>query len=309
MAKTKYRLRNWGQYNRALKDRYRLTIAVTEDVSAGWKAKPSGKRGKPRQYSDLAIGFALTIRELFRLPLRGCEGVLLTILEPFGLAVPDYTTLCRRARGLFIHLRKPERGENIVLAVDSSGLKLYGEGEWKVRMHGEGKRRTWRKLHIGVDVKSGEIISGVLTGADVHDCKVLSDLIPGGQGVLQTVAGDMAYDTRDNYEVITATGAKALIPPRRSAKIWCHGNRHGPPHTRDQTLRYIRKYGRKKWKKENGYHMRSLAETTFFRFKTIFSDRLRSRRPDNQRTESFLRLTLLNKMTASGMPDSYAVAV
>jgi len=307
MDKTRYKVRNWREYNRALKERYRLTIGVSEEVFSGWYAAPSGVRGAPRRYSDVAVEFALTIRALFHLPLRGCEGVLEELVGLLGLAVPDYTTLCRRGKTLAVTLPRLKRGGHLWMAVDASGLKVSGEGEWKVRMHGAGKRRTWRKLHIGVDVETGEIVAGVLTTADVHDSEVLTDLLGGTEGHVEAVGGDGAYDTRDNYEAIRNRGARAVIPPRRGARIWRHGNRRDPPLPRDEILRYIRRHGRNKWKQESGYHRRSLAETAFFRLKTIFDEKLSSRLFDNQATEALLRLRILNRMTAIGMPESYAV--
>lgn len=309
MAKTRYKIRNWREYTRALKNRFRLTILMSEEVFSGWYGSPSGKRGAPRRYSDIAIQFALTLRVLFNLPLRGCEGFVEDVLMLLGmdLECPDYTTLCRRAKTLSVRLPQIRNGEHIRLAVDSSGLKIYGEGEWKVRQHGVGKRRTWRKLHIGVDTDTGEIMVGALTTAGVHDSEVLPDLLEGQEGKVSAVAGDGAYDTREDYEAVAGIGADAVIPPRRGAKTWRHGNRGDPPHPRDENLRYIRKHGRKEWKKKSGYHRRSLAETTFFRIKTIFGDRLRSRDFDNQATEAFLWLSTLNRMTVLGMPDSYPV--
>ncbi len=137
-------------------------------------------------------------------------------------------------------------GENIWMVVDSSGLKIYGEGEWKVRMHGVGKRRTWRKLHIGVDASTGEIVAGAISTAEVHDSEMLPDLLEEMDGAVEAVAGDGAYDTRDDYQEISKIGAKAVIPPRRGANSpRRNGNRGEPPLQRDENLRYIRKHGRK----------------------------------------------------------------
>jgi len=307
MDKIRYNINNWPEYNQALKNRFRLTMLISEEVVSGWYAKRSGKRGAPRRYSDLAIEFVLTLRVLFNLPLRGCEGFAGDVLQLFGfdLECPDYTTLCRRGKVFQVSLPRQRRSENIWMVVDASGLKIYGEGEWKVRRHGIGKRRTWRKLHIGVNAGTGEIVAGVVTTAGVHDSDVLPALLEGLDGAVEAVAGDGAYDTREDYDAIMSIGAKAVIPPRKGAKIWRHGNRKDPPHARDENLRCIRAYGRKKWKEESGYHRRSLAETAFFRLKMIFGDKLRSRDFNNQATEAFLRLSLLNRMTALGMPESY----
>jgi len=308
MGKIRYRVKNWRKYNKALTDRFNINLWINEDTAGAWYAGPSGKRGAPCIYSDEAIRCCLTVRVLLHLPLRGCEGFLSSALSLLGLpwlSTPDYTTLCRRGKTLSVRLPQVRKGGRIFLVVDASGLKICGEGEWKVRTHGIGKRRTWRKLHIGLDPETGEIVVAALTTADVHDSEVLPDLLSGMDGQVKTVAGDGGYDTRGDYDAIAGIGADALIPPRKGAKTWRHGNRKDPPHARDEILRYIRKYGRKKWKEESGYHKRSLAETAFFRIKTIFGDRLRSRDFDNQATEAFLRLSVLNRMTALGMPESY----
>jgi len=307
MGKTLYKVGNWPRYNRALKDRFRLTVLVTEEVVCGWYAAPSGKRGRPRRYSDLAIEFVLTLRVLFNLPLRGCEGFAGDVLRLLGLDLecPDYTTLSRRGKTLDVILPRVREGGRIFLVVDASGLKIYGEGEWKARTHGISTRRAWRKLHIGLDPETGEIVTAALSTEDAHDSEMLPDLLSGMDGAVRAVVGDGGYDTRGSYDAISGIGADAVIPPRRGAKIWRHGNRKDPPHARDENLRYIRMHGRKKWKKESGYHRRSLAETAFSRLKRIFGERLRSRDFDNQATEAFLRLSVLNRMTALGMPDSY----
>jgi len=307
MAKTLYKIGNWPQYNRALKNRFRLTLLVSEDIFAGWYEKASGKRGRPRVYSDLAIELVLTLRVLFNLPLRGCEGFAEDVLRLLGLDLecPDYTTLSRRGKTLDVSLPQVRKGRRIFLVVDASGLKIYGEGEWKVRAHGIGKRRTWRKLHIGLDPETGEILTAALTTEDVHDSEMLPDLLSGMDGAVRAVVGDGGYDTRRNYDAISGIGADAVIPPRKGAKIWRHGNRKDPPHARDEALRYIRRHGRRKWKEESGYHRRSLVETAFSRLKRIFGERLQARDFDNQAAEAFLRLSLLNRMTALGMPQSY----
>lgn len=303
-----YRVANWSVYNRALKDRYRIFLTVSEEVFENWYAKPTGKRGAPEKFSDIAIQFALTIRVVFDLPLRGCEGVVRHIVEPLGLETPEYTTLCRRAKFLTIETPKIHKGESIFIAVDGSGLKVFGEGEWKVRMHGVGKRRTWRKLHIAVDVATGIIVKSALTTADVHDSEMLPELLEGLEGKVKAVAGDGAYDTWDDYEAIDSIGANAIIPPRRGARLRERGKENESIKMRNETVEYVRKHGSKKWKEDSGYHGRSLSENSFYRIKTIFGDGLRSRLFENQASEAFLKVSALNRMTELGMPESYAAA-
>jgi hypothetical protein len=194
------------------------------------------------------------------------------------------------------------------LVLDSSGFKVYGEGEWKVRQHGWSKRRTWRKLHLAVDEATGGIMAAVASEAGVTDDDVVADLIDQVDRPIAQVSADGAYNKRKCYEALEKTGAKVTIPPRRDAKIWQHGNSEGEPWQRDENLRAIRRLGRTRWKKASGYHRRSLAETAIFRLKTIFGATLRSRNFAQQTTELFLRASALNRMPQLGMPESYPLA-
>jgi len=307
MAKVRYRVRNWPEYNRALVNRYRLEVWLSEDVVQGWYAQPTGRRGRQPVYSDLALTFCLTIRALLDLPLRGCQGLLESVLAglDLNLAVPDYSVMCRRARSLKVELPVRRHGVAVHLVMDSSGLKVYGEGEWKVRAHGWSKRRTWRKLHLGVDEATQEVLVARVTEAGVADSRMQVELLPEVDAPLSRVGGDGTYDRAEAWTAIAERRAEALIPPRRNARVWRHGNRDGPRLQRDEHLRRIRQVGRRRWKLESGYSRRSLAETTFGRLKGIFGDRLRSRVFGNQATEGLLKVRALNVMTGLGMPDSY----
>lgn len=191
-------------------------------------------------------------------------------------------------------------------------MKVYGEGEWKVRQHGWSKRRVWRKLHIGVDEKTGDIMLGEVTGNDIADCKMLKPLLsklPKEVKLVQ-VSADGAFDKRICYDALEEMSVQRIaIPPQKNAHIWLHGNsgKH-PPLPRDENLRRIRQIGRSAWKKESGYHRRSIAETAMFRIKTIFTDKLRSISFANQCAELMIRLKVLNLMSTLGMPEAYVVA-
>jgi hypothetical protein len=223
-----------------------------------------------------------------------------SIARLIHLPVPDYTVLSRRGRRLKIDLAFKPRDSAIHLVVDSTGLKIYGEGEWKVRIHGIGKRRTWRKIHIGLDEATGEIVCAEFTKADTVDSDVLPKILRKiGLRVLQ-VSADGAYDRRKDYKAIARMGARAVIPPRWDAVVCSRGR----PSERDVNIERIRKIGLKRWKVESQYHRRSLTETAFSRLKRIFGGGLRSRLFENQRTEAMIALNLLNRMTALGMPNS-----
>jgi len=300
MGKVRYKVQNWPEYNKSLKNRYNLTLWVDESATTGLPAQTTGKRGRPFVYSSSTIEVCLVVRSLFRLPLRGVEGLMRSIARLIHLPVPDYTVLSRRGRRLKIDLAFKPRDSAIHLVVDSTGLKIYGEGEWKVRIHGIGKRRTWRKIHIGLDEATGEIVCAEFTKADTVDSDVLPKILRKiGLRVLQ-VSADGAYDRRKDYKAIARMGARAVIPPRWDAVVCSRGR----PSERDVNIERIRKIGLKRWKVESQYHRRSLTETAFSRLKRIFGGGLRSRLFENQRTEAMIALNLLNRMTALGMPNS-----
>jgi hypothetical protein len=249
------------------------------------------------------------LQAVYHLPLRQTEGLLISIFNLLlvSLPVPDFSTLSRRRKGVEVVLPGRKKDEPLHLVVDSTGIKIFGEGEWKVRQHGVSKRRTWRKLHIGVDEASGEIIAAVATTNDVADNQVIEDLLEQVEGEIEQVSGDGSYDKRNCYKAIEQRKARAAIPPQKNARIWQHGNSGGKRKARDENLRRIRKVGRKRWKEESKYHRRSLAETSVFRLKTIFGGSVSARGFEGQAAEMLIRCAALNLMTQMGMPDSYAV--
>ena len=269
------------------------------------------QRGSQFDYSDQAILVMLTVKEVFHLTNRGVEGFVRSLFQMLNinLPVPDHSTLSKRGKELKVKLpKKTKPSLNIVL--DSTGLKIYGEGEWKVRMHGVSKRRTWLKLHVGANPEDGEIQAVLLTTNSVSDDQAVEGLLDQIEATLLACAADGAYDKRKVYNCLNAhsPNVNILIPPRKNARIWKHGNTQAERLKRDENLRSIRKHGRKAWKKNSGYHVRSLAETTMFRLKTIFAAELSARLLETQTTQAFVRCAALNRMTHLGMPQSYKVA-
>lgn len=310
--KQRFQIRNWRHYNEALVNRGSITLWLDEESIEKWHlTKPTGKRGRPKLYADIAIQCVLTIREIFKLPLRSAEGFMRSLIEQMQLPIqaPDYTTLSIRQKDLGVCLPKTRkvRGESLHIVVDATGLKVFGEGEWKVRQHGYSKRRTWRKLHLAINAGNHEIEAAAVSTNDFKDSELLPDLLDQINDRMSQVTGDGGYDSKESYQYITDKGARAIIPPRRDAVIEKHGNCSSPVLPRDNIIRHMRSLGRKKWKKQNDYHKRSLAETAMYRLKTIFNDSLRSRKFENQTVEAFLRCRALNKMTQLGMPDSFCM--
>src|SRR5206468_6165947 len=240
-----YRIRNWPAYNAALIGRGSLTLWVDEDVIRSWRYTGPTQRGAQYRYAQAAISCVLTLRAVYHLALRATEGLARSVfaLLEVALPVPSYSTLSRRAAELTVALGALPRSGPLHLVVDSSDFKVYGEGEWKVRLHGWSKRRTWRKLHLAVDEATGEIVAAVASEAGVSDDAALPDLLASVKGEIGQVSADGAYDKRRCYEAIEQRGAKAVIPPRRDAKIWPQGNCAAPPHPRAENLRAIRQKG------------------------------------------------------------------
>lgn len=310
-SKRQYRIRNWPDYNKALVGRGSLTLWVGAEVLRTWsESERTGRRGRPYTYTAALILCMATLSEVYHLPLRATEGLMSSIVRLLGvkLSVPCYTTLCRRRRALEIALPRLGKSESVHLVVDSTGIKVYGEGEWKVRQHGYSRRRTWRKLHLGVDEATGEVVAAVVSTNSFKDSQLLEDLLDQVEENIKQVSADGAYDSRNCYEALRERKARVAIPPRRGARIWRHANTRGERHIRDENLRAIRRVGRAHWKRESGYHRRSLAETAVLRVKMIFGERVGARSFDGQAAQLLVRCQALNRMTHLGMPDSYKVA-
>ena len=304
--KQQYRIRNWTQYNKALINRGSITFWFDEDAIQSWlNHSKSGRRGKPRTYGDACIQAMLTLKAVYHLPQRATYGLVYSLMQlmDLDLPVPHPTILSRRASTLDVVLPR-HNNEHLHVLVDATGLKVYGEGEWKVRTHGKDKRRTWRKLHIAMNAETGEILATVATTNYVSDKEVLPNLLAQITQQIKIVGGDGGYDYADCYEEIAKRKAHALIPPRRTGRLHPQDERL---RERDKNLREIRKLGRKKWKQQSQYHRRSLVETAMMRVKTIFGGGLSSRRFNNQATEMSVRCAALNRMTHLGMPESYAI--
>ncbi len=303
--KTKYRVENWASYDRALVRRGDVTVWLSPDAVAAWEPAGVGNRGGQLKYSDLAIETALTLRHIFRLPLRQAEGFLQSLFRMMGieLSAPDHTTLSRRGQRLDLTLRRVPTGEGMHLVVDSTGLSIVGEGEWAAAKHGRCGTRGWKKLHLGVD-RSGVIVAEALTEAQADDAVTAIALIDAVEGNIASVTGDAAYDTVAFYDAASARGANVVVPPTMTARV----SRRGPRSSaRDRTIRMVKKLGRRRWKKELGYQRQARVKNAFFRYKSIIGDGLRARTAAGRVAEALLACNVLNKMTALGRPASYGI--
>jgi IS5 family transposase len=309
MAKKAYRVRNWSEYNKELIKRGSITVWVDERSRKNWyeKARKSKKRGRQKLYSDAAIVTLLIVKQVYGLTLRSCEGFMRSLMELWGkgLKVPHYSRVSRR-QGEVTLPQLPRLNEGIHLVIDASGLKVYGEGEWKVRQHGWSKRRMWRKLHVGVDEQTGLIVSAMLTQKDCSDTKQLPRLVHQYQGKLKQVSADGAYDSHDNCDEIEKRGAKITIPPQPNPEHH-RKKQEDIKRARDKVVWEVQCKGRACWKQASGYHRRSKVENAFYRYKRLISDKLQSRKLANQRVEAWLGCHILNEMTLMGMPQSVPV--
>ncbi len=305
-AKSSYKITNWRKYNESLVNRGSITFWFNDSVIDEWEhANEEPKVGHPFVYSDAAIECLLVLREVFHLPYRQTEGFArsLTQLMQVEIPIPDYTSLAKRAANLGIALDVARRKGSIDVVVDSTGLKVFGEGEWKARKHGASKRRTWRKLHLAINPATQEIEAEVLTDNSGHDADQVDDLLEQIESPIDSFAGDGAYDQWKVYGTLAEDEIQAIISPRRHAKIKQNGNSSDPPLERDEAIREIRRVGRKQWKKDVGYHRRSLSETAMYRMKTCFGNHLKNRLLENQRSEARLRCKVLNHFTHLGLPE------
>jgi hypothetical protein len=221
--KQQSRIRNWREYNKALVGRGSLTLWLDEHVIESWLSTDDrAGRGRPQLYTDAAILCSLLLREVYHLPLRATEGLVLSLMRllPVQLPVPHYSTLSRRARRLEVKLSVRASSGPLHLIIDSTGLKLYGEGEWKVRLHGWAKRRTWRKLHLAIDAATQQARAALSTNKEVVDPRVLPRLLTQVTDEVQSVTADGAYDSRQCYKAIYKHHARAIIPPRQGSTLW-----------------------------------------------------------------------------------------
>ena len=303
--KTKYRVGNWPEYERALVRRGDLTLWISADATNVWRPAPSGQPGGQQKFSDQAIETALTLRLVFRLPLRQAEGFLRSVLSLMGvdLEAPDHTTLSRRSQCLAVRcLRIPTHGP-IHLVVDSTGLSIVGEGEWAAVKHGRRGKRGWKKLHLGVD-RSGAIVAHALTESTVDDATTGIALLAAVAHDIARVTADAAYDTVAFYEAAGCRGATVVVPSDKTARV---SRRRPRSSARDRTITAVKAIGRRRWKKESGCHRQARVENAFFRYKSIFGEALRARSPGGQVVEATLACNVLNRMTELGRPESYSV--
>jgi len=310
MTKKIYRVRNWAEYNKGLVSRGSLFVWFNEAY-----IKSAEEAHGNQSYSDLFIRCALTIRQLFQLPYRATEGFLASLikLNRLDIPTPDHTTLCRRAKTLKVDLgSRPTLTPRHIL-IDSTGVQVLGEGEWKRLKHGESRCQVWKKLHIALDADSLDIVAMDVTDSVRLDGNYLPGLIEQIDDPIVQITGDGAYDKQNCYEVARKVGAKPVFPPQHNATVQRNKiKKNEALIPRDELIIRLKSALDKEeelriWKQENNYHRRSLVETNMSRMNFIFGDQMSARTPENQRTDLAIRCRIINRMNQLGLPQSVAI--
>src|SRR5215207_6195166 len=215
IPKMAFKVQNWAAYEAGLRRRGSLRCWIEDGALIHWQTNGSGGQAR---YTDAAIQTSLMVRTAFKLPLRQTEGLMASGLRLMELTIsaPDHTTVSRRATTLpVIQAAQVPHGPLHVL-IDSTGLQVYGAGQWLEAKHGAKSRRTWRKLHLAVDAASGMIVAQTLTDQDTDDPSQVGPLLNQIDDPIAQVTADGAYDGAPTDQTIAAhgDGIDVVIPPR-----------------------------------------------------------------------------------------------
>jgi hypothetical protein len=299
---------NWPEYNKGLVNRGNIALFLTPDVTEAWLPQSDARqRGGQARYSDYAIEIGLSLKAIFSLTLRATEGFLtgLAELAKLDMPIPCYSTLSRRGKSLNVSPLKRPTSEPVYLIVDSTGLKIYGEGEWLTEKHKARRRKTWRKLHLAVD-ENGFIKASELTSRSADDAGTVPALLSQIEEKIKVFCGDGAYDRASIYQALEAHNGgvqpEYRVPPRKDAVISAGGDTQ-----RDRHIAYINEHGRSRWERESGYTIQAKVENAMYRYKTLIGRKLSARDFKNQKTESKIGVKVINWMTDLGMPVSVPV--
>jgi hypothetical protein len=302
IPKMAFKVENWPEYEAGSRRRGSLTLWIEDGALDHWQTLGPGGQAR---YADAAIQTTLMVRAAFKLALRQTEGLLASVITLMDLriSVPDHTTISRRAVTLPVIQADSVPHGPLHLLIDSTGLQVYGAGQWLEAKHGAKSRRKWRKLHLAVDAGSGMIVAQILTDQDADDPSQVAPLLNQIECRIVRVTADGAYDGAPTYDTIVAHGddIEIVIPPRSTAVL---SGEQGPLEQRDRHLEMITEKGRLAWQKATDYGQRSIVETTMGRYKALIGPRLRARGFAAQQTEAFIGVAVLNRMLAACRPDS-----
>lgn len=308
---TRYPVTNWPAYEAGLRRRGDLTFWVDDASLAGWRASRRTTPGGQPRYSDLAIELVLTLRLVVHLALRQAEAFAASMMRLLGreFAVPDHTTLSRRGRAFANrHPRVVRHDGPVHLVLDSTGLQLFGQGDWNAEKHGRA-RRHWRKLHLAVDASTGEIAAHVLTADNADDGIQAPVLLRQAEGTIASVTADGSYDSEPVDQAAVARQhdrpPDVIIPPRASAVL--STDDIAARSLRDGHIRLIAEKGRVGWQKATGYGRRNHVETAIGRYKHLIGPKLHARALTAQQGEAAIAVAVLNRMIRTAKPTSVRV--
>ncbi len=309
IPRQRHRVTKTAAHDAALRQRGSLTVWFTDAAIATWKAQPRITRGGRPLHPDLAIATAPTLRAVFHVALRQIEGLIGSIIALPGLdlAVPDHSTLSRRARTLEVPALRSGTAP-VHLLVDTTGLKPCGAGEWLEEKHGTRMRRAWRKLHVGVDADTGQIVAATLATGDGGDASQVGSLLDQSIVPVASFAADGACDQEGVCAAVTTRHPEAtvIVPPRSSAVPGETADT--APSQRDRHLRTIAGHGRRAWQVASGWRWRALVEADISRPRRAIGDSLRSRTDGRHTTEVGIAAGALNRMLEPGHPTYVRVA-
>ena len=311
--KKKYKISNWLGYNEALRQRGKIDIWISDEVLGNWYETDQvyDGTGAPKVFSDFAITICHEVRQVFKLPLRQCQGFIDSIfqMKKWDLSCPDYSCLSKRLADLHIASARHKKQDLIddavaAIAIDSTRLKIFGRGEWHEEKYKLSAKRSWRKLHIAVDTNHF-IHACDLTDRFSADCESVETLVKQIKKTVNHVTADGAYDKNPTYETLTNFFPKAdvVIPPDSDAVY-----DKGAHPQRNQILQEIKTFGRIVWQRIRNYGRRNYSELAIFRYKKILGGRLHAIEFSRQKNEAMLGCGILNKMTGLGMPQSFRCA-
>ena len=302
IPKMSFKVQNWPEYEAGLRRRGSLTLWIDDAVLDRWHSV--GPLGQARYY-DIAIETSLMLRTAFKMALRQTEGLMDSVLTLMSLTItaPDHTTVSRRAVGLTVTKSTSAPKGALHVLIDSTGLQVFGAGQWLEEKHGAKSRRTWRKLYLAVDAATGMIVAQILTDQHTDDPSQVGPLLAQVEVKIGKLTADGAYDGEPTYQTIARHGDDILvvIPPRKTA---VPGTESNTPNQRDRHLEMIKTKGRLAWQEATGYGQRALVETTMGRYKSIIGPRLKSRGFEAQQMEATIGVAVLNRMLAAGRPNS-----
>ena len=305
IEKSHYKVTNWSEYNDALRRRGDFTIWFTEEAIAEWRPAKTGTRGRPQEYSDIAIETAVFIRQVFHLPLRQTEGIMHSLARVMkaDITIPDFSSISKRSIALPKHVLSKAMEPGSLVIVDSTGLKVYGKDEWHQEKHDVPARRTWRKLHLAID-ENHHILACELTTPEVGDPTAVPDLLAKIVTPFDTFMGDGAYDGEPVSQAVLdkQPDAQVVIPPHKTAVRSAAGDT-----PRDQHIQTIAQQGRIAWQRITGYNLRNYVELAMQHYKRIFGNTMKARALPQQKTEAWISASALNRMTNLGMPVSVKI--